>query len=94
MNTAWILHARRAFAELYGGDKGLAVCNAVIPGVMADFRRMLRAAPEGRTVSETYRLDDGRGALRIEGRREADACFVTGLSLAGRSIELNGDIPL
>ena len=90
MNTVWIENARSAFAALYGEARAKMVCGAVIPGVMRDFRRMLEAAAPGETVRETYRLDDKRGDVRLEGRRDADALYLTALAVGGRSVDLGG----
>ena len=88
MNTVWIGNAQAAFAALYGKTKAAAVCAAVVPGVMKDFRRMLEAAAEGGTVRETYRLDDGRGEVSLAGCRESDGLYLTALSVGGRSVDL------
>ena len=94
MNLIWIQNARRAFAALYGEEKGLAVCNAVIPGVMGDFRKVLQKAGEGVNACETYRLDDKKGDIRLEGRRAGDALFLTGLSVGGVPVDLGGEVQL
>ena len=94
MNLKWIQNARRAFINLYGEKKGEAVCGAVLPGVLGDFRKVLQSAPEGKTVSETYRLDDKRGDVVIEGRREGDALHLTALTVCGSSVALGGEVKL
>lgn len=80
--------ARRAFRVLYGDPRGDAVCDTVLPGVMADFRRALSRGPEGHPAREVYRLDDGRGEVVIEGRREPGGLVVTALYVAGRPVDL------
>ncbi len=90
VNAAFIGNARAVFAALYGEKRGAAVCDAVIPGILRDFRRMLQAAAPGETVRETYRLDDRRGELRAEGRRDGDGLFLTALSLDGTAVDLGG----
>lgn len=90
MDLTWIGNARKAFAAVYGEKRGAAVCNAVIPGVMGDFRKMLLRAGEGETVRETYRTDDRKTDVRLEGRREGDRLFLTGLSVGGRAVDLGG----
>ena len=95
MNPAWIARARAAFAAVYGEKKGRAVCDAVIPGVLADFRGMLDRAGAGETVRETYRLDDKKGDICLEGRRTAEGRFLTKLTVAGRPVDLGADgVPL
>ena len=41
----------------------------VMPGILKDFRRMLEAAAPGETVREEYRLEDGKAAIFLTGRR-------------------------
>ncbi len=94
VNLTWIQAARAAFAAVYGEKKGLAVCNAVIPGVMGDFRKMLERAAPGETVRETYRLDDKKGDIALTGRREEAGLLLTSLTLQIPSIHLPGSSSL
>ena len=94
VNLNWIQNARRVFAALYGEEKGLAVCNAVIPGIMGDFRKVLQKAGADVTVSETYRLDDKRGDIRLLGRRAGEDLYLEGLSVAGIPVDLGGEVRL
>ena len=91
VNPAWIQTVRAAFAAVYGEAKGRAVCDAVIPGVLGDFRGMLDRAEPGAAVREAYRLDDNRGDLRLEGRRTADGRLLTKLTVAGVPVDLGTD---
>ena len=79
--------ARRAFRKLYGDPRGDAVCDTVLPGVMADFRRALSRGPEGRPIREVYRLDDGRGEVIIDGCREGGAVVIHSLHVAGHPVD-------
>ncbi len=88
VNTVWIENAKGAFAALYGAKKAEKVCAAVMPGVMRDFRGMLERAAAGSAVQETYHLDDGRGDVHLEGRREADGLYVTALTVGGKPVDL------
>ena len=94
VNLTWIQAARAAFAAVYGEKKGLAVCNAVIPGVMGDFRKMLERAAPGETVRETYRLDDKKGDIALTGRREEAGLLLTSLTVAGLPVDLQGGVRL
>lgn len=95
MNLTWIQNARAAFAAVYGEKKSRAVCDAVIPGVLGDFRRMLDRAKPGAPVRETYRLDDKKGDICLEGRRTAEGRRLTKLTVAGIPVDLGADgVPL
>lgn len=91
MSLAWIGNVRAAFAAVYGEEKGRAVCDAVIPGVLGDFRGMLDRAEPGAVVRETYRLDDRKGEICLEGRRTADGRRLTRLTVAGVPVGLGAD---
>jgi len=91
MNVKWIENARAAFVRVYGEKRGAAVCAAVIPGVMGDFRKMLLRAENGASVRELYRTDDLRTDIALEGRRDGDALYITRLTVGGEAIDLGGD---
>ena len=55
-----------AFEKAYG-PSGRLKCFTVLPGVLADFHKMMAAAAPGRRVREEYRLDDGRAVLILTG---------------------------
>ncbi|MCR5649695.1 MAG: hypothetical protein K6F86_00765 [Lachnospiraceae bacterium] len=57
---------------LYGPGKGLHVYNTIMPGIIADFNKMLASAPAGKEISEEYRLDDGKGSVIIKGKRSSN----------------------
>ncbi len=94
MNVSWIEKARQAFSAVYGAKKGPAVCGAVIPGIMGDFRGMLLRADAGVVIREDYRTDDRKTEIHIEGRRDGDALTVTALSIGGRTIDLDGGLKI
>ena len=91
MNLAWIQNVRAAFAAVYGETKSRAVCDAVIPGVLGDFRGMLDRAEPGALVKETYRLDDKKGDICLEGCRTAEGRALTKLTVAGVPVDLGAD---
>ena len=90
MELIWIENARRAFAAVYGEKRGRAVCDAVIPGVLGDFRKMLGRAAEGETVREIYRTDDRKTDVILEGRRENGSLLITWLTVGGTVVDLGG----
>ena len=91
VNPLWIRNVRAAFAAVYGETKGRTVCDAVIPGVLGDFRGMLDRAEPGETVRETYRLDDKKGEISLEGRRTEDGRHLAKLTVAGVPVDLGTD---
>ena len=66
MDTGNILHILQ---EKYGYEKGMQVFMTVMPGIMADFRKMLAASPVGMPVMEEYKLEDGKAVITLSGRR-------------------------
>lgn len=62
----------RQLSEIYGPQKGQSIYLAVMPGVLADFRKMLGTARSEEKISEEYYLDDGRAFLAVSGSRRRD----------------------
>ncbi len=40
----------------------------IIPGILADFNKMLAKSGSGHEVTEEYRLEDGKGSVFLRGR--------------------------
>ena len=59
-----------ALRPLYGGDAG-RVYRTVVPPVMADFLKMVAKAGPDAAVTESYNLEDGRGALVLTCTKKA-----------------------
>ena len=57
--------------EIYGIGRGMEVYMTIMPGILADFDRMLGAA-KGTRVTEEYRLEDGKGSLYVTGKKTAN----------------------
>ena len=55
---------------LYGAGNGTKVCMTILPGILADFQKMLAASAPGTKLQEEYRLDDGKGTLLLTGIRK------------------------
>ncbi len=52
--------------QIYGKTEGHRVYQTVVPGIMADFLKMVGQASIGRRVKEEYHLEDGRGTIILE----------------------------
>ena len=57
--------------EIYGLGKGMDIYMKIMPGILADFDRMLSKAKGAQTMEE-YRLEDGKGVLYVTGKRSAN----------------------
>lgn len=55
--------------KIYGSGRGMKVYMTVMPGILADFDKMLKGTPVGVTISELYNLDDKRCTLSLTGKR-------------------------
>ncbi len=92
MDIRWIESARAAFEAIYPAGKGVTVCNAVIPGVMGNFRRCLLTAGEGETLRQEYKTDDKRSVtVVVTGHREDGRCIVTDIKINGAALELGAN---
>lgn len=56
--------------QRYGEKEGMRIFLTVMPGITADFQKMLLSSPPHKTVQEEYRLDDGRTTLALTGSRD------------------------
>ena len=72
-------NAKAALAEIYGSAEASRILMTVMPGITADFRKMLANAAPGETVREVYNLEDGRSAICLEGVRRGSEELVTRL---------------
>lgn len=68
--------------DIYGPGKGMEIYMNIMPGILADFDRMLGAA-KGEQVMEEYRLEDGKGALYVTGKRSANGRTDIEVNVAG-----------
>ena len=65
----------------YGAERGRKVYTTIMPGIFADFQKMLKAAAPGENVREEYILEDGKGKIRVTGKRLADGRTEIGFDL-------------
>lgn len=63
--------------DKFGATEGLRMFNKVMPGIMGDFTKMLKATGVDKVISEEYRLDDGSGVIIVKGCRHADGTIKT-----------------
>ena len=54
--------------EIYGPGKGMGIYMNIMPGILADFDRMLKKS-KGAALTEEYRLEDGKGSICVTGRK-------------------------
>ena len=71
--------------SLYGQGKGFKVYTTIMPGILADFNKMLNAAPAGKEVTEEYHLEDGKGVIIMSGRRTSDGQITMKSRIINRS---------
>ena len=55
----------------YGAKEGTRIYLTIVPGILADFRKMLKQAQPEEEITETYRFEDGDGAVLVKGSRSA-----------------------
>ena len=68
MNTENLIQKLNA---LYGEGSGMKVYTTIMPGILSDFQKMLVSSAIGETVTEEYRLEDGKGIIALTGKRDA-----------------------
>ena len=55
--------------EIYGFADGPRTAGILLPGILADFRKMTAASPEGAKVHEEYNTEDRKVRIQIAGCR-------------------------
>ena len=55
----------------YGVKNGTKIYMTIVPGILADFKKVLGKAAAGEMVTETYNFEDGNGGVVVTGSRDA-----------------------
>ena len=61
--------------NIYGSGKGEKVYLTIIPGILADFHKMLKKTSIGQEISEKYQLEDRKAVILLRGSRKAKDDF-------------------
>ena len=51
----------------YGQKAGTKIYLTIVPGILADFKKVLKNAAPDEVVQETYKFEDGDGAIVVSG---------------------------
>ena len=54
----------------YGVKNGTRIYMTIVPGILADFKKVLAKTATGETVTETYSFEDGDGGVVVTGSRD------------------------
>ena len=57
--------------NIYGTGRGLDIYTKIMPGIIADFNRMLDKASPGQEVCEQYGTEDKRAVVSVKGKKSA-----------------------
>ena len=73
----------------YGAKEGMRIYLAIVPGILSDFRKMLKEKAPGETLSETYHFEDGDGAVVVTGSKDASGKMqiTADLSFPGKKLK-------
>lgn len=78
MNTEKIM---KELEKIYGIEKGRQVYMTIMPGILADFQKMLKKSPVGEKISEEYKLEDNKATIILRGSRKANNEFIIGAEI-------------
>ena len=73
--------AAKMLTMIYGPAEGTRVLMTILPGITADFRKMLERAEPGEEISEEYFLEDGKCSVRLAGVKEKAGGRITGMTV-------------
>lgn len=72
-----------ALEDVYGVQDAPVRTDVILPAFLQDFYRMIDQAGEGDIVSETYRTEDEKVTLRLEGFRKDGSRAITRVTCNG-----------
>lgn len=72
-----------ALEDVYGVQDAPVKTDVILPAFLQDFYRMIDQAGEGENVTETYRTEDEKVTLRLEGCREHGSRVITHMTCNG-----------
>lgn len=55
----------------YGTKNGTKIYLTIVPGILSDFKKMLKDAAPDTEITETYHFEDGDGGVIVRGSRAA-----------------------
>ena len=61
--------------KIYGPGRGAGVYMTIIPGILADFHKMLKKTSIGQEISEKYQLEDRKAVILLRGSGKAKDDF-------------------
>lgn len=73
MNSEKVLSALKT---IYGDSEGIRVYMTVMPGIMADFNKMLDKAKTGEEVREEYILEDRKARIILHGHKDKTGILI------------------
>lgn len=62
----------RQLENIYGKGEGFKRYTTIMPGILADFNKLLKKAPVGKEITEDYHLEDGKGVIHVHGSKSAN----------------------
>ena len=54
---------------IYGQGRGMEVYTNIMPGILADFEKMVKNTKAGEKITEQYRTEDKRAVLTVTGSK-------------------------
>ena len=62
---------KEELTKRYGAKEGMRIYLAIVPGILADFKKMLADKGPGEQISETYRFEDENAGVEVTGSKDA-----------------------
>ena len=59
---------KEALSKLYG-EEASKVMHTILPGILMDFQKVLDRGPAQSEIYEEYRLEDGKGIIKVFGTK-------------------------
>ena len=68
---------------IYGKGRGMEVYTNIMPGILADFEKMVKTSKAGDKITEQYRTEDGRAVLTATGTKSDNGILDISIEVTG-----------
>ena len=68
---------------IYGKGRGMEVYTNIMPGILADFEKMVKNTKAGEKITEQYRTEDKRAVLTATGSKSGNGILDMSIEVTG-----------
>ncbi|MCR5735134.1 MAG: hypothetical protein K6G22_11050 [Lachnospiraceae bacterium] len=69
--------------DIYGKGRGFEIYTNIMPGILADFEKMVKKSTACARTSEQYRTEDGRAVFTVTGSKNKNGTTDMSIEVIG-----------